>query len=74
VWELGTGETLACGTGACAAGVAAAARGLTDRKVDVALPGGTLTIEWRDDNHVVMTGPSSVAYRGETNLGPLVRG
>jgi diaminopimelate epimerase len=68
VWERGTGETLACGTGACAAAVAAAARGLTERTVDVMLPGGTLTIEWRDDNHVLMTGPSALAYRGETDL------
>jgi diaminopimelate epimerase len=68
VWERGTGETLACGTGACAAAVAAAARGLTGRKVDVALKGGTLTIEWRDDNHVLMTGPAVLAYRGEVDL------
>jgi diaminopimelate epimerase len=74
VWERGTGETLACGTGACAAAVAAAARGLAERKVDVSLPGGALTIEWRDDNHVLMTGPSSLAYRGETDLEALVRG
>jgi diaminopimelate epimerase len=74
VWERGTGETLACGTGACAAAVAAAARGLAERKVDVSLPGGTLTIEWRDDNHVLMTGPSSLAYRGQTDLATLVRG
>jgi diaminopimelate epimerase len=73
VWERGTGETLACGTGACAAAVAAAARGLTKRKVDVVLRGGTLSIEWRDDNHVLMTGPATLAYRGEVELAALVR-
>jgi diaminopimelate epimerase len=73
VWERGTGETLACGTGACAAVVAAAARGLTERRVDVALKGGTLTVEWRDDDHVLMTGPSVLAYRGDVDLDALVR-
>lgn len=74
VWERGTGETLACGTGACAAAVAAMARGLTERNVDVALAGGTLTIEWRDDDHVLMTGPSSLAYHGDVDIAALVRG
>jgi len=74
VWERGTGETLACGTGACAAAVAAAARGLTERNVDVALPGGTLNIEWREDGHVLMTGPSALSYRGEVDLSSPVYG
>jgi diaminopimelate epimerase len=73
VWERGTGETLACGTGACAAAVAAALRGLTGRVVDVTLPGGVLTLEWRDDDHVLMTGPTALAYRGEVDLAALVR-
>lgn len=73
VWERGTGETLACGTGACAAAIAAMARGLSERKVDVSLPGGTLTIEWRDDAHVLMTGPSAIAYKGDVDLAALVR-
>ena len=73
VWERGTGETLACGTGACAAAVAAAARGLTERAVEVTLPGGTLGIEWREDGHVLMTGPSALSYRGEVDLAKLVR-
>jgi len=73
VWERGTGETLACGTGACAAAVAAAARGLTERTVDVTLAGGMLTIEWRDDGHVLMTGPTALAYVGDVDIDALVR-
>ena len=66
VWERGAGATLACGTGACATLVAAAATGRTGRTAEVALPGGTLTIDWRDDDRVIMTGP--VALEGETTL------
>lgn len=65
VWERGAGLTLACGSGACAAGVAAARRGLTGRKVDVIVEHGTLTIEWLRDDHVSMTGGIAHAYRGE---------
>lgn len=69
VWERGAGITQACGTGACATAVAAARRGLTGRKVDVALDGGVLTIEWREsDGHVLMTGPATLAFRGEIEL------
>jgi diaminopimelate epimerase len=68
VWERGAGLTLACGTGACATAVAAMRRGLTDRRVTVALPGGSLTIEWRDDGQVVMTGPATEAFRGAFEL------
>ena len=68
VWERGVGITRACGTGACAAAVAAARRGLTGRRVEVTLDGGPLTIEWRDDNHVVMTGPVATAFTGELAL------
>jgi len=68
VWERGVGITRACGTGACAAAVAAARRGLTGRRVEVTLDGGTLTIEWRDDNHVVMSGPVATAFTGELAL------
>lgn len=65
VWERGTGLTKACGTGACAAVVASARRGLTARKVAVALPGGNLTIEWRRaDGHILMTGPWTLDYEG----------
>ena len=65
VWERGTGATLACGTGACAALVAAHRSGLTDRKAVVELPGGVLLIEWREsDNHVIMTGPAATSFVG----------
>jgi len=72
VWERGAGITRACGTGACAAAVAAHRRDLCERKVDVVLDGGTLTIEWRAaDNHILMTGPTTLVYRGEIDLGRL---
>ena len=65
VWERGVGETRACGTGACAALVAAHRRGLTDRKAVVECTGGELTIEWREsDGHVLMTGPVAVEFTG----------
>jgi diaminopimelate epimerase len=65
VWERGAGETKACGTGACAAVVAAARRGLTERKAVVELEGGELIIEWREaDGHVLMTGPVAVEFSG----------
>ena len=65
VWERGVGETRACGTGACAALVAAARRGLTGRKATIELIGGELEIEWReDDDHVLMTGPIEVEFTG----------
>jgi len=66
VWERGAGQTKACGTGACAALVAAARRGLTDRKATVELDGGDLVIEWREsDGHVLMTGPVAVEFTGK---------
>ena len=64
VWERGVGITRACGTGACATLVAAARRGLTGRKADVVLDGGTLTIEWTDDNRILMTGPVALSFNG----------
>ena len=64
VWELGSGATLACGTGACAVAVASALNGKTGRKVRVDLPGGTLKIEWGKDNHVYMTGPATEVFSG----------
>src|SRR5262249_7904318 len=65
VWERGAGLTLACGSGACAAVVAATRRGLVQRKADVTLDGGTLAIEWLRDGHVMMTGGVALAFRGE---------
>lgn len=64
VWERGVGITRACGTGACAALVAASRRGLTARKAEVVLDGGTLEIEWRGDGHVMMTGPVATSFTG----------
>ena len=66
VWERGAGETLACGTGACATAVACNLNGLTGRKVNIELLGGTLKIEWNEkDNHVYMTGPAVTVFDGE---------
>jgi diaminopimelate epimerase len=64
VWERGAGITKACGTAACAAVVAANRRRLADRKVSVELDGGLLAIEWRDNDHVVMTGPYEFEFDG----------
>jgi len=64
VWERGAGLTLACGTGACAALVAASRRGLASRKAELVLDGGALAVEWREDNHVVMSGPIATSFSG----------
>jgi diaminopimelate epimerase len=71
VWERGAGITRACGTGACAALVAAHRRGLTGRQAIVALDGGTLDIRWRDDGHVIMTGPATLAFEGSFDAASL---
>ncbi len=66
VWERGAGETLACGTGACAVTVAAILNGYTKRAVTVHLLGGDLKIEWnKNDNHVYMTGPATTVFEGK---------
>jgi len=65
VWERGAGRTRACGTGACAAAIAAARTGRTGRRVTVTLPGGDLLIDWRADGHVEMTGPAAFEFEGE---------
>lgn len=66
VWERGAGETLACGTGACATAVAAILTGRTESSVEVELLGGSLFIEWdREENTVVMTGPATMVFEGE---------
>jgi diaminopimelate epimerase len=69
VWERGSGETLACGTGATAVCVAGALAGRTDRKVLVHLLGGDLQIEWADDNHAYLTGPAVEVFSGEYAVG-----
>ncbi len=67
VWERGTGETLACGTGACAVAVACVLNGLTEPEVTVELLGGKLQIEWdRQTDTVYMTGPATTVFEGET--------
>ncbi len=71
VWERGAGLTLACGSGACATVVNAARRGLTGRRVRVTVDGGELEIQWREDGHVLMTGPATTAFRGTLNLAAL---
>jgi len=68
VWERGTGETLACGTGACAAGVAAHLNGVAERETTVHLPGGDLQIDWAEDNHVYLTGPATFVFEGEVEI------
>ena len=69
VWERGAGETMACGTGASAAVVAANLNGFTGRRVNVLLAGGELLIEWKEDNHVYMTGPAVEVFEGSIKLG-----
>jgi diaminopimelate epimerase len=64
VWERGVGITRACGSGACAALVAACRRGLTDRAAEVMLDGGPLHIRWLKDDHVLMTGPVATSFTG----------
>jgi diaminopimelate epimerase len=64
VWERGAGITPACGSGACAAVVAAHRRGLANRHAEVELDGGILDITWREDGHVTMTGPSRLSFEG----------
>jgi diaminopimelate epimerase len=70
VYERGAGETLACGTGACAAVVAGIRLGWLDNKVDVETRGGLLTIEWdgRTEHSVFMTGPAETVFEGEIEL------
>ncbi|MEL0107620.1 MAG: diaminopimelate epimerase [Rhodospirillaceae bacterium] len=71
VWERGAGITQACGTGACATLVAAHRRGLTGRKASIMLDGGTLEIEWLENNHVMMTGPVATSFTGTVDFAAL---
>ncbi len=68
VWERGAGATLACGSAACATLVAAARLGKTGRQATISLPGGDLSLFWRDDDHVLMTGPVELEHRGTLTL------
>ena len=71
VWERGSGETMACGTGACAAVVAGVLNGKNDRKTTVELLGGELTIDWKEsDNHVYLTGGATTVFEGEITPNP----
>ena len=66
VWERGTGETLACGTGCCATAVASVLNDLTERKITVSVLGGEIEIEWNQEtNHVIMSGPATIVFEGE---------
>jgi diaminopimelate epimerase len=68
-WERGTGETLACGSGACAAAVAAVLAGRAERDVEIRVRGGTLQVRWpRDDGPVWLTGPAAHVFDGELEL------
>jgi diaminopimelate epimerase len=73
VFERGAGETLACGSGACAAVVAGIRLGLLDRSVDVQTRGGLLSISWASDAaHVLMTGPATTVFQGEIDIPELL--
>ena len=65
VWERGSGITMACGTGACATAVAAAMTGRTGRQADIIMDGGNLHIEWKENNHVFLSGPAEFVFDGE---------
>jgi diaminopimelate epimerase len=65
VWERGAGETLACGSGACAIAVVAKLHGYTDNRVDIKLPGGILNVEWGGKGEVSLSGPAEIVFSGE---------
>jgi len=68
VWERGSGETMACGTGACAVVVAAALTGRAERRATVKLRGGDLDIDWRSDGRVIMTGPTVEVFSATADV------
>lgn len=65
VWERGVGETLACGSGACATNVASQMLGYTDRKINVRVPGGVLEVSWDGQGEVLLSGPADIVFTGE---------
>ncbi len=67
VWERGSGETMACGTGACAALVACALSGRTGRVAEAEFPGGVLTVTWGEDDHVTLKGPAAFVFEGDVD-------
>ncbi len=67
VWERGSGETMACGTGACAIAVSARLQGLSQGQIDITLPGGTLNIDWDGEGEVFLEGPAEEVFSGEWN-------
>ena len=71
VWERGSGQTMACGTGACAALVAASQVGIVGRQATVRFPGGELEVEWAPDGHVYLAGPATFVFDGETDAGAI---
>ena len=69
VWERGTGETLACGTGCCATAVACVLNNLTENEVTIHVTGGDIVVKWdRDNNHIYMTGPAETVFEGTVNI------
>ena len=64
VWERGAGETLSCGSGACAVAVVARLKDLSNNPIDITLPGGTLTVDWNETGEVLLSGPAEVVFRG----------
>ena len=68
VWERGVGETLACGTGACASLVASVLNNKSERQAIIHLTGGDLDIQWADNGHLYMTGPAELVFRGEMEI------
>jgi diaminopimelate epimerase len=74
VWERGVGETMACGTGACASLVAANLAGLVARNAPVRFAGGTIDVSWRDDGPVWITGPAARVFEGALDPDRLIQG